>query len=112
MNCQGYVHLLARGKGEEAAKEMRRGLPFAGILGRVCTQPCEEKCERPRVDDGAVHIRGLKRYLADTYPEIAHAPRPWRSKKTGKRVAIVGSGPAELMAAHGIGRPRAQGDGF
>ena len=57
MNCQGYVRLLAQGKGEEAAKEMRRGLPFAGILGRVCTQPCEEKCERRRVDDEAVHIR-------------------------------------------------------
>jgi len=99
MNCQGYVHLLARGKAEEAAKEMRQGLPFAGILGRVCTQPCEEKCERRRVDDGAVHIRGLKRYLADTYPEIAHAPT-LTLKETGKRVAIVGSGPAGLMAAH------------
>jgi NADPH-dependent glutamate synthase beta subunit-like oxidoreductase len=99
MNCQGYVHLLARGKDEVAAKEMRRGLPFAGILGRVCTQPCEEKCERRRVDDGAVHIRGVKRYLADAYPEIAFEPT-LALKATGKRVAIVGSGPAGLMAAH------------
>lgn len=99
MNCQGYVHLIAQGKEEEAAKEMRKDLPFAGIVGRVCTHPCEAKCERRQVDNQPVHIRALKRYLADAHPEIAQEPAP-AAKASGKRVAIVGSGPAGLMAAY------------
>ena len=99
MNCQGYVRLIAQGKEEEAAKEIRKYLPFAGIIGRVCTHPCEEKCERRKVDDQPVHIRALKRYLADTHSEIVQEPSP-AAKESGKRVAIVGSGPAGLMAAY------------
>jgi NADPH-dependent glutamate synthase beta subunit-like oxidoreductase len=99
MNCQGYVHLIAQGKEEEAAKEMRKDLPFAGIVGRVCSHPCEEKCERRKVDNQAVHIRALKRYLADSRPEIAQEPAP-AVRESGKRVAVVGSGPAGLMAAY------------
>lgn len=99
MNCQGYVWLAATGKEEEAAREMRKDLPFAGIVGRVCTYPCEEKCERKKVGNMAVHIRALKRFLADNYPEIVHQPAAI-SEKSGKRVAVVGSGPAGLMAGY------------
>jgi NADPH-dependent glutamate synthase beta subunit-like oxidoreductase len=99
MNCQGYVRLIAQGKEEEAAKEARKDLPFAGIIGRVCTRPCEDQCERKKVDQGAVHIRALKRYLADVRPDIVHEPAP-APKQSGKKVAIVGSGPAGLMAAY------------
>jgi len=99
MNCQGYVWLIAQGKEEEAAKEMRKDLPFSGIVGRICHHPCEEKCERRKEDNQAVHIRALKRYLADSHPEIAQEPAP-TGKKTGKRLAVVGSGPAGLMAAY------------
>ena len=99
MNCQGYVRLIAQGKEEEAAKEMRKDLPFSGIIGRVCHHPCEEKCERRKEDNQPVHIRALKRYLADSRPDIGFEPGPL-AKETGKRVAIVGSGPAGLMAAH------------
>jgi len=66
----------------------------------VCTQPCEGVCERGKLD-GAVHIRALKRYLADQYPEIARRPGEV-SRATGKNVAIVGSGPAGLMAAYDL----------
>lgn len=69
MNCQGYVRLIAQDKEKEAAEEMRLSTPFAGILGRVCSHPCEPTCEREK-SDGAVHIRALKRYLADAYPAI------------------------------------------
>ena len=99
MNCQGYVRLIAQGKEEEAAHEMRKHLPFAGIVARVCTRPCEDKCERRTIDQQPVHIRALKRYLADVYPDIARAPA-LAAKASGKRVAVVGSGPAGLMAAH------------
>jgi NADPH-dependent glutamate synthase beta subunit-like oxidoreductase len=99
MNCQGYVRLIAQDQEEEAAKEMRKDLPFAGIIGRVCTHPCEEQCERRKVDNQAVHIRALKRYLADSRPAISQEPAP-AVTETGKRVAVVGSGPAGLMAAY------------
>jgi NADPH-dependent glutamate synthase beta subunit-like oxidoreductase len=101
MNCQGYVRLIAQGKEEEAAQEMRNYLPFAGIVGRVCTRPCEDKCERRSIDQQPVHIRALKRYLGDNYPDIARSLTP-PSSDTGKKVAIVGSGPAGLLAAYDL----------
>lgn len=100
MNCQGYIRLMDQGREEEAAREMRRYTPFGSILGRVCHHPCEEVCER-RKTDGAVHIRALKHYLAETYPEIAFSPGEVRTE-TGKTIAIVGSGPAGLMAAYDL----------
>ncbi len=100
MNCQGYVRLIAQGKEREAAEEMRLHTPFGVILGRVCNQPCETACERSKLD-GAVHIRALKRYLAETYPEIARRPGDVK-RATGMNVAVVGSGPAGLMAAYDL----------
>ncbi len=99
MNCQGYVRLVVQGKGLEAAREMRKGSAFAAILGRVCTHPCETKCERAAVDGEAVHIRAIKRHLADSFPEVAYEPAQM-PKETGRKVAIVGAGPAGLTAAY------------
>lgn len=98
MNCQGYIRLIAQGRETEAAEEMRLYTPFASILGRICSQPCEPACEREKLD-GAVHIRALKRYLADTYPEISFR-LPLAVSEMGSRVAVIGSGPAGLMAAY------------
>jgi len=104
MNCQGYIRLLAQGREVEAAEEMRRETPFGAILGRVCSHPCEDQCERGRIDD-PVRVRALKRYLADRFPEIAFRPPP-PAPETGLRAAVIGSGPAGLMAAYHL---RAQG---
>ena len=98
LNCQGYIRLLVRGKETEAAEEMRRGTPFGAILGRICSHPCEDKCERGRIDD-PVHIRALKRYLAERFPEIAYRPDS-PARETGCKAAVIGSGPAGLMAAY------------
>ncbi len=98
-NCQGYIRLTAQGKAEEAAAELRKHTLFGRILGRVCTHPCESACTRAtEVGDGAVHIRAIKRFLADSYPEIADAP-PLAARASGKKAAIIGSGPAGLEAA-------------
>ena len=59
--------------------------------------PCEEACERAKID-GAVHIRALKRYLADVNEDLLFTP-PEMERETGRRIAVVGSGPAGLMAA-------------
>lgn len=101
MNCQGYIRLIAMGKESEAAKELRKYTPFGAILGRICSRPCETACVRDRnFNDGAVHIRALKRYLADTYPDIATHPPAEIEPDSGHRAAIIGSGPAGLMAAY------------
>ena len=101
MNCQGYIRLMALGKEMEAAQELRRYTPFGAILGRVCSRPCEDACEREgKFDDGAIHIRALKRYLADTYPDIIASPPASLFPESGKKVAVIGSGPAGLMAAY------------
>lgn len=100
LNCQGYVRLIAQGKEEDAAKELRKYTPFAGILSRICSRPCEAACERGQtVGDGAVNIRALKRYLDDKYPEITRQT-PEMSPGTGLQAVVIGSGPAGLMAAY------------
>ena len=98
MNCMGYVRLIAQGKEREAAEEMRLYTPFGGILGRVCASPCEGICERGR-DGGAVHLRALKRYLAESFPDVANRV-PELPDSSGMRVAVVGSGPGGLSAAY------------
>lgn len=98
MNCQGYVRLIALGKEKEAIEEMTPFLPFIGILGRICSHPCEPVCERHRLD-GPVHIRALKRYLAETHADTCFR-MPTIGEETGRTAAVVGSGPAGLMAAY------------
>jgi NADPH-dependent glutamate synthase beta subunit-like oxidoreductase len=102
MNCQGYVRLIAQGRLEEAGREMYAYTPFGGILGRVCSHPCEATCERGKMD-GAVHIRALKRYLADAFAVI-HPDAMETASETDRRVAVIGSGPAGLNAAYDVRR--------
>ena len=97
VNIQGYVQSIARGRIDQARAIVREKLPFLGIIGRVCTHPCESTCERNKVDGQAVAIRALKRFLDDTEgkDELDFSVPP----SNGHRVAIVGSGPAGMMAA-------------
>ena len=96
MNCQGYIHHLAQGKVEKGLEKVRETVPFGGILGRVCSRPCEAVCHRIKVDQQPVAIRDLKRYLTDRdeQPWIPSIP-----EERPQRVAIVGAGPAGLTAA-------------
>jgi len=96
-NCQGYIHLLAQGKVDDALVEVRKGLPFPGIIGRVCSHPCESHCKRTDLDSEPVAIRDIKRFLADHERELwPDLPKPHRRPQ---RVAVVGSGPAGMMAS-------------
>jgi NADPH-dependent glutamate synthase beta subunit-like oxidoreductase len=101
VNCQGYVQLIARGEEAEAMKQLRETLPFPGILGRICSQPCEADCHRQKIEGQAVSIRMLKRYLYDL-EEGKEAPLPETAPASGRKVAIVGAGPAGIMAAHDL----------
>lgn len=101
LNARGYVNLIARGEEGKALDVLYKTLPFPGILGRICSQPCEEKCHHNVTEKSAVSIRALKRYLADTAGmERPYTPVP--GVDTGKKVAVVGAGPAGLMAAHDL----------
>jgi len=97
MNCQGYILMLAQGKMEKGLEIVREAVPFAGILGRVCSRPCEAACNRIKVDEQPVAIRDLKRFVSD------HNGKPWNpvvARELPQKVAIIGAGPAGLTAAY------------
>jgi len=92
-----YVNFVSRGKYPEALAVVREKVPFPGALGRVCIHPCEQACRRGKLDE-PICIKFLKRYAADHDNEL------WKKGNkvmpaTGKKVAVVGSGPAGLTAA-------------
>ncbi|MDH5714864.1 MAG: FAD-dependent oxidoreductase [Candidatus Aminicenantes bacterium] len=101
VNAHGYVALIAEGKFAEALTLERRRNPFAGICGRVCHHPCEVGCRRGEYDQ-PISICHLKRFLADW--ELKHGPLPLPTveKPKKEKVAIIGSGPAGLSAAHDL----------
>ncbi len=100
VKAHGYISLVRAGKYDAAFNLHMEDAPLPGSLSRACYAPCEEKCTRAE-SEGAVPIRGIKRFMVDRYyashPEPEYAP-PERS--TGKNAAVVGSGPAGLTAAY------------
>jgi len=99
IDVQQYMNLAAEEKNEEAIGVCLESTPFIGVLGRVCTRPCEIDCFLGRFDDSAA-IREIKRYLSDHVKERRLPPGIANTKKTGKRVAVVGGGPAGLSCAY------------
>ncbi|MCX5996348.1 MAG: FAD-dependent oxidoreductase [Chloroflexi bacterium] len=95
INVQGFVALLANNKTAEAYDLINSTAPLGGILGRLCKHPCEEKCSRSKLDS-PLSIRALHRFTYDNIGPIEKSPLEDGIK--GK-VAIIGSGPAGLMAA-------------
>jgi len=96
IDIPGYLRLIALGKDREALELIRSRVPFPGILGYVCFHPCEENCRRGFVDE-PVSICALKRYVADN---VANGWEPMRRIPMGKKVAVIGAGPAGLTAAY------------
>ncbi len=93
-----YVRFIADGKPAEAVATIREKIPFPVVCGRVCFHPCEARCRRGQLDE-AIAIRALKRFASE------HDSGLWKANSkvapgTGKRVAIIGSGPAGLTAAY------------
>jgi len=95
MNIPLMNRLIAAGKFDESLEVVKRDIALPAVLGRICPAPCEGACHRKTVDE-AVSICLLKRYVGDegTTPKIIPA------KKTGKKVAVVGAGPAGLASAY------------
>jgi formate dehydrogenase (NADP+) beta subunit len=100
-----YVTLIAQGRYEEAYRYARQPNPFASVCGRVCGHPCEPACRRG-VLDAPISIRALKRFLTERYgPESRHPIEVFPEKpqrRHEEKVAVIGSGPAGLSAAHDL----------
>ncbi|MCQ3943876.1 MAG: glutamate synthase, partial [Alphaproteobacteria bacterium] len=97
-----YIRLIAHGRYSDAYMINWKSNVFPGILGRTCDRPCEPACRRGRVEKEPVAICRLKRVAADFKDDIrARLPRP-AARRNGKRVALVGAGPASLTVARDL----------
>jgi len=97
-----YIRLIAAGRYSDAYMINWRSNVFPGILGRTCDRPCEPACRRGRVEKEPVAICRLKRVAADYKDDIrARLPKP-APQKNGKRIALVGGGPASLTVARDL----------
>jgi NADPH-dependent glutamate synthase beta subunit-like oxidoreductase len=117
-----YVQLIAEGRTEEAFLVARAPNPFASVCGRVCAAPCEDACRRGAID-APISIRALKRHVCESFgvesmrPDTqdrlrtelvtegnrypGHLP-VWASAPGGRKVAVIGAGPAGMAAAHDL----------
>lgn len=104
-NCPAYMdiplmnRLLAAGRIDEALRVVKNDIALPAVLGRICPAPCERACRRRDVDE-AISICHLKRYAADF--DLSHdVPyKPVINESNGRKVAILGTGPAGLSAAY------------
>ena len=94
-----YVRFIREKKYSEATAVIREKVPFPKVLGYVCNHPCETVCRRGEVNE-AISIKELKRFAAERDRARLWKKNSRKAPQTGKRVAIVGSGPAGLTAAY------------
>ncbi len=99
VDVQSYLYHIAQGNHTEAVKVIKQTLPMPLSIGRVCPAFCEAECRRGLVDE-PIAIRQLKRHAADLDLNDAASYVPPRLAATGKKVAIIGSGPAGLSAGY------------
>jgi NADPH-dependent glutamate synthase beta subunit-like oxidoreductase len=96
-----YIDLIAAGEFKQALSVVREKIPLPGVICRVCPRFCEAECNRGQLDE-PIAINALKRFVVDYAARMGEeeiAPQP-RTKE--ERVAIIGSGPAGLAAAHAL----------
>jgi len=99
---QGYLDLVKRGKYLDAYALIKEDMPFPSVTGRVCYHPCEQACNRGKYDE-AISIRAVERFLGDLGQALKHDVVK-AGKSNGKKVAVVGSGPAGHSAAYQLAR--------
>ena len=98
VNVPGYIALIKEERYADAINLIRDKNPFPTACAMVCEHPCENKCRRQIIDE-AINIRGLKKFAVDQLNAREVQP-PKANVKTGKKIAIVGGGPAGLTCAY------------
>ena len=101
-NVPEYLRLIAQGRYTESYLLNRESNVFPGILGRTCDRPCEPACRRVRVDGKPVAICRLKRVAADLRDDVTEYLPKAPEIRNGKRVALIGAGPASLTVANDL----------
>src|SRR6187551_1279986 len=104
IDIPGFLKANTEGSFVESARIFKRTIPFPSVLGRVCPAPCEEHCRRDEVEE-AIAIRDSHRYAGDQVLKAQalgeKAPVPFEVQPaSGKRVAVIGSGPAGMSSAY------------
>ena len=97
-----YIRLIAQGRYADAYMLNRESNVFPGILGRVCDRPCEPACRRGRIDEEPVAICRLKRVASDHRGDITDRLPKKPAKSNGKRIALIGAGPASFTVANDL----------
>jgi heterodisulfide reductase subunit A len=97
---EGYVNKIAEGKFEEAYELIAELNPLPGVCGRICNHPCMDDCKRGLLIDEPVNIRGLKRFVTD---RVSPRLKPF-IQKYDTRIAVIGAGPAGIMAAFDLSK--------
>ena len=105
IDIPGFLKANAEANWRESTRIFKRTIPFPSVLGRVCPAPCEEHCRRDEVDE-AIAIRDSHRYAGDQViramlDEDVDPPLPFEQQApSGRRAAVIGSGPAGMAAAY------------
>ena len=98
-DIQGYLKQIAMGNDREAVRIIKEKIPIPASIGRVCPHPCESNCRRRLVEE-PLSIAFLKAFAADQDLASENPFTPEAAPATGKKVAIIGGGPAGLSAAY------------
>lgn len=98
VDIPGYIALAGEGRCADAVRLIRKDNPFPTACALICEHPCEARCRRTMIDD-AINIRGMKHYIMDR-AHASEVPVPACAEPTGRRVAIIGGGPAGMTAAY------------
>ena len=97
-----YIRMIAQGRYSDAYMVNWQSNVFPGVLGRTCDRPCEPACRRGRVEEQPVAICRLKRVAADSKDDVRHRMPKAPAQKNGKRIALIGAGPASLTVARDL----------
>jgi len=103
IDIPGYIREIAAGNYRQAIMVIKESNPFPLTCGRVCPHPCEDICRLGKVGD-PVNINHLKRFVADIEMNTGERISPYKAADTGKRVAVIGGGPAGLSCAYYLAR--------
>ncbi len=103
LNIPQMLRQVQMGRPEDAAATVRMALALPAVLGRLCHHPCENGCRRAACDSAAA-IRDVERFVADSSQAMVEPVLPARRPSSGRRVAVVGAGPAGLAAGYELVR--------